>query len=97
MMSTREILAINLKYLRKKYHMSQEKFAEVIGSNLVYLNQLENCVRKPTIDMLDKIASNINKFDSKAKITSSDLIRYNKNHITNYTRIDERKKETIKQ
>lgn len=97
MMSSREILAINLKYLRKKYHMSQEKFSEVIGSNLVYLNQLENRVRKPTIDMLDKIANNINKFDSKNKITASDLIRYNKNHITSYSRIDERKKDIVKQ
>lgn len=29
-----EILAINLKYYRKKYHLSQEKFDEVLGKRL---------------------------------------------------------------
>ena len=37
-----EILAINLKYYRKKYNLSQEKFAEVLGTTLSYLNQIEN-------------------------------------------------------
>jgi len=41
--------------------------------------------------MLDKIANGINKnIDSKLNITSSDLIKYNKTHITNYKRIDEK-------
>lgn len=37
-----EILAINLKYYRKKYNLSQEKFAEVLDTTLSYLNQIEN-------------------------------------------------------
>ena len=37
-----EILAINLKYYRKKYNLSQKKFAEVLGTTLSYLNQIEN-------------------------------------------------------
>ena len=40
-------LSINLKYYRYKYNLSQEKFAEVIGSNLAYVNQLENCLSNP--------------------------------------------------
>lgn len=36
-----DILAINLKYYRKKYNLSQEKFAEVLGTTLSYLNQIE--------------------------------------------------------
>ncbi len=92
-MNSKQILSINLKYYRKKHNLSQEKFAEKVGSNLVYINQLENCKRKATIDMLDKIADGINKnIDTKSKITSSELIRYNKNHETNYSRIDEREK-----
>lgn len=92
MMSSKEILSINLKYYREKYNLSQEKFAENVGSNLVYINQLENCKRKPTIDMLDKIAEGMNKnIDSKLHMTSSELLRYDKNHKTNFTRIDERK------
>lgn len=39
----------------------EEKFAEKVGSNLVYINELENCKRKPTIEMLDKIAEGMNK------------------------------------
>lgn len=93
MLSSKEVLSINLKYYRKKYNLSQEEFAENVGSNLVYINQLENCKRKPTIDMLDKIANGMNKnIDSKLKMTSSELLRYDKNHKTNFTRIDERKK-----
>ena len=57
MNNSREILSMNLKYYRQKYKLSQEKFAEKVGSNLVYINELENCKRKPTIEMLDKIVS----------------------------------------
>ena len=60
-MTTKEILSMNLKYYRKKYNLSQEKFAGKVGSNLVYINELEQCKRKPTIDMLEKIADGINK------------------------------------
>lgn len=92
MLSSKKILSMNLKYYREKYDLSQEKFAEKVGSNLVYINQLENCRRKPTIDMLDKIADGMNKnIDSKLKMTSSELLRYDPSHKTNYTRIDEKK------
>lgn len=92
--SSKEILSMNLKFYRLKYNLSQEKFAEKVGSNLVYINELENCRRKPTIDMLDKIADGINNnIDSKLNITASDLIRYDKDHITNFTRIDRKTKK----
>ena len=92
MHSSKEILAMNLKYYRYKYGLSQEIFAEKISSNFVYINQLENARRKPTVDMLDKIANGINKnIDLKANVTAADLITYNKNHKTSFNRIDERK------
>ena len=90
-MSSKEILAMNLKYYRYKLNLSQEKFADAIGSNLTYVNQLENCKRKPTIEMLDKIANNLNKFDNSLNITASLLLKYDKNHITKFERIDEKK------
>lgn len=37
-----EILSINLKFYRKKYNLSQEKFADILGTTLSYLNQIEN-------------------------------------------------------
>ena len=91
-MNSKEILAMNLKYYRATYNLSQEKYAEKVGSNLVYINQIENCKRKPTTDMLDKIADGINKnIDPKLKMTSSKLLEYNPNHKTSFKRIDERK------
>ena len=91
MNNSRINLSINLKYYRYKYNLSQEKFAEVIESNLAYVNQLENCLRKPTIDMLDKICDNLNKYDKNLNLTADELIRYYESHIISYKRIDERK------
>ena len=87
-----EILAINLKYYRKKYNLSQEKFAEILGTTLSYLNQIENKKVDVKTSTIDKFAHKINKFDKKCNIKPEDLVRFKKNHITNYTRIDERKK-----
>lgn len=90
-LSSKKILSINLKYYRQCFNLSQEKFAEKIGSNLVYINQLENCKRKSTTDMLDKLANGINKLDKSLNITASDLLKYDPSHKTDFTRIDEKK------
>ena len=82
-----------ITYYGQKYNLSQEKFAEKVGSNLVYINELENCKRKPTIEMLDKIAEGMNKnIDRKLKMTASELLKYDSSHKTNFTRVDEKKK-----
>lgn len=91
-MSLCENLSINLKYYRKKYNLSQEKFAEILGTTLSYLNQIENKKVDLKFSTIEKFATNINNYDKTLKITSQDLIIYKKNHITNYTRIDERKR-----
>ena len=90
-MNLGEILAINLKYYRKKYNLSQEKFAEIIGTSLSYLNQIENNKVDVKCSTIDKFANNINNYDKKSIIRSKDLIKYNKKHITNFNRIDEKK------
>ena len=87
-----EILAINLKYYRKKYNLSQEKFAEILGTTLSYLNQIENNKVDVKSSTIDKFAKNINDYDKKSKIKPEDLVTYTKEHITNFSRIDERKK-----
>lgn len=86
-----EILAINLKYYRKKYNLSQEKFAEVLGTTLSYLNQIENNKVDVKSSTIDKFARKINEYDKTIKIKSEDLVIFNKNHITNFSRIDEKK------
>lgn len=43
--------------------------------------------------MLDKIAEGMNKnIDRKLKMTASELLRYDKNHITTFIRIDSQTK-----
>ena len=82
-LKSKDILAINLKYYRYKNNLSQEKFAEMLGSTLPYINQLENGRRKPTLELLDKFAG-------KLGITSAELITYNENHNIMAKRIDEK-------
>ena len=90
-----ENLSINLKYYRKKYNLSQEKFAEILETTLSYLNQIENKKVDVKASTIDKFARNINKYDKKLKLKSEDLVTYNKNHLTNYSRIYEKPKEKI--
>ena len=87
-----EILAINLKYFRKKYNLSQEKFAEILGTTLSYLNQIENNKVDVKYSTIDKFVQNINEYDKTIHIKSEDLVSFNKDHITNFSRIYERKK-----
>ena len=88
--NSRNILAINLKYFRFKSNLSQEKFAEVLGTNLVYENQLENAKRNSSIDMLDRLAHNISKL-MNYNVSAADLITYDEEKIVYSKRIDERK------
>ena len=60
-----EILSINLKYYRKLYDLSQEKFAEVIGTSLSYLNQIENLKVNVRLQTVDKFADNIRKYQQQ--------------------------------
>lgn len=83
-----EILSINLKYYRMQYNLSQEKFAEILGTSLSYLNQIENLKVNVRLATVDKFADNLKKYDSKLKITSEDLVTYDEKRLTNYSRID---------
>lgn len=47
------------------------------------------------IEMLDKIATNLNKYDKKLNISSSDLIKFDITHMTNYNRIDKKSKNIL--
>ena len=87
-----EVLAINLKYYRKSFNLSQEKFADILGTSLSYLNQIENNkVDDIKTSTIMKFTENINKYDKKLNITYEDLVNYDKSKLTNYSRIDEKK------
>ena len=56
-----------------------------------YLNQIENLKVNVRLATVDKFADNLKKYDSKSRITATDFLTYNKEHITNYSRVDEKK------
>ena len=89
-MDLKEILSINLRYYRKKYNLSQEKFSEVIGTSLSHLNKMEQCKVDVKLSTITKYANNLSKY-FKDKIEPIDFLNNDKSRITNYSRIDEKK------
>lgn len=87
-----ETLAINLRFYRFKYQLSQEKFAEILGTTLSYLNQIENNkVDDMKTSTIMKFAENINKYDTGANLTYEDLVNYKEENVIQFSRIDEKK------
>ena len=90
-MKIRDVLSINLKYYRKILNLPQEKFADIIGTSLSYLNQIENKKVDVRSSTIDKFAKNLNNYNKVLNISSLDLVKYDERRITNYSRIDEKK------
>lgn len=87
-----EALAINIKYYRFKYQLPQEKFAEILGTSLSYLNQIENNkVDDMKTSTIMKFVENINNYDKNANLTYENLVDYNESHVIEFSRIDEKK------
>ena len=89
-MNLSELLSINLRYYRKKYNLSQEKFAEVIGTSLSHLNKMEQQKVDVKLSTITKYADNLSNF-AKESIEPIDFLNNDKSRITNYSRIDEKK------
>ena len=89
-MNLSELLSINLRYYRKLYNLSQEKFAEVIGTSLSHLNKMEQQKVDVKLSTISKYATNLSIF-AKDKIEPIDFLSDDKSRITNYSRIDEKK------
>ena len=89
-MNLKEILSINLRYYRKKYNLSQERFAEAIGTSLSHLNKMEQQKVDVKLSTISKYANNLSKF-TKEKIDPIEFLSNDKERITNYSRIDEKK------
>lgn len=86
-----ELLAMNLRYYRKKYNLSQEKFAEILGTSLSHLNRIEQNKIDVKASSIDKYTDKLNKYDKNLNITSDDLVTYKEERKTNFNRIDEKK------
>ncbi len=80
-MNLKKIVAINLKYLRFKENLSQEKFYTKYNLSFKYLASVERGEINFTIDFLENLAKTLN-------VNIIDLITFNKNHVINKKRID---------
>lgn len=89
-MNLSELLSINLRYYRKLYNLSQERFAEAIGTSLSHLNKMEQQKVDVKLSTITKYASNLSKF-AKTNIEPIDFLSSDKSRITHYLRIDEKK------
>ena len=55
-MEIREILAVNLKRLRRAKGLSQEELAHQVGIDRTYVSALERRVYAASIDLVDRLA-----------------------------------------
>ena len=55
-MKLRQIVARNLRILRKQKGLSQEELAFQAGINRNYVGQIEREEKSPTIDVIEKLA-----------------------------------------
>ena len=90
-MELTDILSINLRYYRKKYSLSQEKFAEVLGTSLSHLNKIEQKKIDVKLSSIKKYTDRLKSYDKSLKIDSYDLLTYYKDRETSFNRIDEKK------
>jgi transcriptional regulator with XRE-family HTH domain len=72
-MDIREVLALNLRKLRRARHMSQEELAHRAQIDRTYISSLERCVYAAGIDVVDRLARELG-------VEASDLLMRPKQH-----------------
>ncbi len=82
-MNLKQIIGMNLKYYRYKTGLSQEKFYTSLNLNPKYLANIERGEENITFDYVEELAEKIG-------VSANDLIIFNKDHIVNKKRIDEK-------
>ncbi|MBQ8460256.1 helix-turn-helix transcriptional regulator [bacterium] len=60
MKTTKQLLALRLKELRKSRGLTQEKLAEMIGRDTKHISKLEIAGSYPSIETLERIAAALN-------------------------------------
>jgi transcriptional regulator with XRE-family HTH domain len=56
-MSLQDIFTANMRKYRKKAHFTQEKLAELCGTDPCYIGQIENGRRFPSLPYIERIAN----------------------------------------
>lgn len=87
---SKENLANNLKYYRYKLDLSQEKYAELLGTSLRYISHLELMKRNPSLQLLDRFSAQLRKIFKDNSITSANLISYHPERTIYKKRVDEK-------
>jgi transcriptional regulator with XRE-family HTH domain len=59
-MKLRQVVARNLRILRKQKGLTQEALADQAEINRNYVGQIEREEKSPTIDMIEKLATALN-------------------------------------
>ncbi|MCL2809099.1 MAG: helix-turn-helix transcriptional regulator [Treponema sp.] len=59
-MEIKAILSGNLRKYRKEARLTQEKLAEICGTDHRYIGQIETGTRCPSLEFIEKIASALN-------------------------------------
>ena len=54
-----ELVAINLRLLRRARGLSQEELAEICGLHRTYVGAIERCERNITLSTLEKLAESL--------------------------------------
>jgi transcriptional regulator with XRE-family HTH domain len=70
-MDMRRLVGRNVRRIRQKRGLTQEKFAEISGFSQQYLSSLENGHRNPTVVTIYELASALG-------VSHMDLVRPNK-------------------
>ena len=58
-MKLRQVVARNLRILRKQKRLSQEELAFQAGINRNYVGQIEREEKSPTVDVVEKLANSL--------------------------------------
>lgn len=58
-MRLRHNLAANLRRIRSERKLSQDDFAALVEVHRTYVNHLEQARRSPTIDVIERMADNL--------------------------------------
>ena len=84
-MTSKEIIARNLKYYRYKSGLSQEAFYAKHNLSPKYLACVERGEINISIDFIDKLSKNLN-------VSIADLLNSDESRIIKYRRIDSKEK-----
>ncbi|MBR3542354.1 MAG: helix-turn-helix transcriptional regulator [Treponema sp.] len=76
-MSLQETFAKNLKSLRKKRNITQEKLAELCNTDTCYISQIETQRRFPSVQLIEKFAD-VLQIDAGELFTSKSNIEKQK-------------------